>query len=111
MSATVIPLVFRSKPPLINIRSATVEEVLAADPADAFFDGARVRLLLEGLRTQQDTLLSVIENLRAPSLQEHPNLGRPAADLEATSNQALAEVGLLIRRGSALLLRLEKPEA
>ena len=111
MSATVIPLVRRSKPPLTNIRSDTVEEVLAADPADAFLQGSKVRLLLEGLRVQQDTLLSVIDSLRAPSLRAHANLGRPAADLEATSIQALAEVGLLIRRGSALLHRHEKAEA
>ena len=108
MSATVIHLKRQSKPPLANIRSDTVEQMLAADPADAFFDGTRVRLLLEGLHAQQDTLLSIIDSLRTPSLQAHPNLGRPAADLEATSTQALAEVGLLIRRGSALLRRHEK---
>ena len=85
MSATIIPLVRRSKPPLTNIRSDAVEEVLSADPADPFFEGSRVRLLLEGLRAQQDTLLSIIDRLRAPSLQAHPNFSRPAADLEATS--------------------------
>ncbi|TXM94744.1 hypothetical protein [Methylobacterium sp. WL116] len=107
MSATVIPLKGRFKPPMMNIRSNAVEKVLTANAASAFYDGTRVRLLLDGLRTQQDTLLSAIENLRAPSLRAHPDLGRHTAALEAASIQALAEIGLLIRCGTELLRRLE----
>lgn len=107
MSATVIPLKGRFKPPITNIRSDAVEKVLTADAASAFHDGTRVRLLLDGLRAQQDTLLSAIENLRAPSLRAHPDLGRSTAALEAASIQALAEIGLLIRHGTDLLRRLE----
>ena len=110
MSANVIPLKRRSKPTLLNIRSDAIEKVFAADLESGFLDGTRVRLLLDDLRARQDTLLSVIDNLRAPSLRAHPNFGRPAADLEATSIQALAEVGLLIRHGTALLVRQEKAQ-
>ncbi|TXN46786.1 hypothetical protein FV227_22750 [Methylobacterium sp. WL119] len=107
MSATVIPLKRRYKPPLTNIRSDAVEKELTADAASAFHDGTRVRLLLDGLRAQQDTLLSAIENLRAPSLRAHPDLGRHTAALEAASIQALAEIGLLIRCSTELLRRLD----
>ena len=111
MSATIIRLTPRSKIPSANGSPNTVEQAPAADPSDAFLEGTRVRLLLEGLRAQQETLLSVIEGLRAPALQAHPNLGRSATDLEATSIRALADVGLLIRHGTAILRRQEKARA
>jgi uncharacterized protein involved in exopolysaccharide biosynthesis len=111
MSAVVIPLKLRREPAPTNIRSDNVQEVLAADPASPVFDGARVRLILEDLRTQQDTLLSVIESMREASLQAQPDLVRLAADLEAASIQVLAEAGLLIRGGTRLLSMHEIPEA
>ena len=111
MSATIIRLTPRSKIPSANGSPNAIEEAPAADPSDAFLEGTRVRLLLEGLRAQQETLLSVIESLRIPTLQAHPDFGRSAAALEATSIQALAEVGLLIRCGTALLRRHRKTQS
>ena len=108
MSATIIRLTPRSKIPSANGSPNTVEQAPAADPSDAFLEGTRVRLLLKGLRAQQETLLSVIEGLRVPKLQAHSNLGRSATDLEVTSTKVLVEVGLLIQHGTAVLRRLEK---
>ena len=108
MSATIIRLTPRSEISSANGSPNAVEAAPAADPSDAFLDGTKVRLLLEGLRAQQETLLSVIKGLRAPALQAHPNLGRSATDLEATSTKALVDVGLLIQHGTAILRRLEK---
>ena len=107
MSATVIPLKLRGKPPLTNVRIEAIETSLANYTAGISVGTTQIQLILEDLRARQDTLLSTIESLRAPLLRKNSHLERIVADLEAVTIQTLAEVGLLIRQGTALLRRQE----
>ena len=103
MSAEFASLVRWSEPTRSVVGSSARDTIVDADQENGSTNAVPVRLLLQGLRAQRETLPSSTERFWASSLQMHASFGPSTDDLKDISVRALAEVELLIRHGKTLL--------